>query len=306
MSYKAGFLGLIGQPNAGKSTLMNYLVSEKVSIVTNKPQTTRRRVMGVWSTEGGQIVFVDAPGLIKADKGLNGFLSKEADDVISTSDALLAVISVDERNPEDAEKVIRMVAASGKPWIGIITKSDIQEKQHRIMIIKKMIEDNNGKALQVTALDMDGDKENRDALLIDCLAMMPESPQPLYDVELFTPHNTRDLAAEIIREKCFEFVHQEIPFNIAVRIVKFDEIAIPCPKIYAEILVAKENHKPIVIGKGASVLKEIGMAARKEIEEMMGQRIFLDIKVNFKEDWYNNKRIMQELGYARDTKSDNE
>lgn len=299
MSYKAGFLGLIGQPNAGKSTLLNYLVKEKVSIVTEKPQTTRRRVLGVWSTDEGQIVFVDAPGLIKADKGLNGFLSQEAEDVIAQSDALVAVLSVDEKNPEDADKVIKMVAASHKPWAGVITKSDIEEKQHRIMILKRMIEEAGGKAFQVSAKDIDGDPENREALLIEFLAMLPASPAPLYDIELFTPHKTRDLVAEVIREKCFEFIHQEIPFSMAVRIIKFDEDATPCPKIYAEILVAKENHKAIVIGKGASVLKEIGSAARKEIESLMGEKVFLDLKVNFKADWFNNKRIMQELGYVR-------
>lgn len=299
MSYKAGFLGLIGQPNAGKSTLMNYLVREKVSIVTEKPQTTRRRVMGVWSTDEGQIVFVDAPGLIKADKGLNGFLSQEAEDVISQSDALLAILSVDEKNPEDAEKVIQMVSSSRKPWAGIITKSDIEEKQHRIMILKRMIEEAGGKSFQVSAKDIDGDPENREALLIEFLAMLPDSPAPLYDIELFTPHNTRDLVAEVIREKCFEFIHQEIPFSMAVRIIKFEEDAKPCPKIYAEIMVAKENHKAIVIGKGAAVLKEIGSAARKEIEQLMGEKVFLDLKVNFKSDWFNNKRIMQELGYVR-------
>lgn len=299
MSYKAGFLGLIGQPNAGKSTLMNYLVREKVSIVTEKPQTTRRRVLGVWSTEEGQIVFVDAPGLIKADKGLNGFLSQEADDVIAQSDALLAVVSIDEKAADDAEKVIKMVSSSGKPWAGVITKSDIEEKQHRIMIIKKMIEDAGGKAFQVTAKDIDGDPENREALLIELMTLLPDSPAPLYDIELFTPHNMRDLVAEVIREKCFEFIHQEIPFSMAVRILKFDEEATPCPKIYAEIMVAKENHKAIVIGKGAENLKKIGSAARKEIEQLVGEKVFLDLKVNFKADWFNNKRIMQELGYVR-------
>lgn len=299
MSYKAGFLGLIGQPNAGKSTLMNYLVREKVSIVTEKPQTTRRRVMGVWSTDEGQIVFVDAPGLIKADKGLNGFLSKEAEDVISQSDALLAILSVDEKSADDVEKVIKMVSSSGKPWAGVITKSDLEEKQHRIMILKRLIEEAGGKSFQVSAKDIDGDQENREALLIEFLAMMPASPAPLYDIELFTPHNTRDLVAEVIREKCFEFIHQEIPFSMAVRIIKFEEDAKPCPKIYAEIMVAKENHKAIVIGKGAAVLKQIGSAARKEIEELMGEKVFLDLKVNFKSDWFNNKRIMQELGYVR-------
>lgn len=298
MGYRAGFLGLIGQPNAGKSTLLNYLVREKVSIVTAKPQTTRRRVMGIWSTEAGQIVFVDAPGLVKADKGLNGFLSQEAEDVIKQSDALLAIVSVDEKNSDDAEKVIKLVSSSGKPWAGIITKSDLEEKQHRIMILKRMIEDHKGRAFQVSAKDLDSD--NREALLIEFLEMMPLSPAPLYDVELFTPHRTKDLVAEIIREKCFEFVHQEIPFNIAIRIIKYEENAVPCPKIYAEIIVAKENHKPIVIGKGAANLKQIGSAARKDIEELIGQKVFLDLIVNFKADWFNNKRIMQELGYVRD------
>lgn len=300
MGYKAGFLGLIGQPNAGKSTLMNYLVREKVSIVTAKPQTTRRRVLGVWSTDEGQIVFVDAPGLIKADKGLNGFLSREAEEVIQQSDALLAVVSVDERSPEDAEKVVKLVASSRKPWIGVITKADIAENQHRIIILKRMIEENGGKALQVSAKDMDSDDENREALLIEFLSLLPESPAPLYDIELFTPHKTKDLVAEVIREKCFEFIHQEIPFSMAVRILKFEEEAKPCPKIYAEILVAKENHKAIVIGKSASTLKQIGMAARKEIETLVGEKVFLDLIVNFKEDWFNNKRIMQELGYVRE------
>jgi GTP-binding protein Era len=299
MSYKAGFLGLIGQPNAGKSTLMNYLVREKVSIVTEKPQTTRRRVMGVWSCDAGQIVFVDAPGLIKAEKGLNSFLAQEATDVINSSDAVLAIVSIDEKSVEAAEKVVKMVAASGKKWAGVITKADIEENQHRIMILKKMIEDAGGKAFQVSAKDMEADQENREALLIEFLALLPESPAPLYDVELFTPHRTKDLVAEIIREKCFEFVHQEIPFSIAVRILKYDENAAPCPKIYAEILVAKESHKAIVIGKGADIIKQIGMAARKEIEDLTGGKVFLDLNVNFKEDWFNNKRIMQELGYVR-------
>ncbi|HWU42798.1 MAG TPA: GTPase, partial [Bdellovibrio sp.] len=104
MSYKAGFLGLIGQPNAGKSTLMNFLVDEKVSIVSAKPQTTRRRILGIWSTDQGQVVFVDAPGVIDADAGLNGFLAQEAQDVIANSDALLAIVSVDEQKADDAEK----------------------------------------------------------------------------------------------------------------------------------------------------------------------------------------------------------
>lgn len=296
MSYKAGFLGLIGQPNAGKSTLMNFLVDEKVSIVSAKPQTTRRRILGMWSTEKGQIVFVDAPGIIKSDAGLNGFLAQEAEDVIGNSDALLAVISVDEEKPENAEKVLDMVSKSGKPWIAVITKADIQDKAHRVMILRKMVEDRGGKVFSVSAKE--GDVEEREALLIEFLELMPESPAPLYDTELFTNENIRDMAAEIIRERCFEALHHEVPYSLAVRIIKFEDEANPVPKIFAEIVVSKESHKAIVIGKGASVIKQIGMEARKEIEKLMDEKVFLDIKVVSKPEWFTNKRIMKELGYV--------
>ncbi|HEX7672595.1 MAG TPA: GTPase Era [Bdellovibrio sp.] len=297
MSYKAGFLGLIGQPNAGKSTLMNFLVDEKVSIVSAKPQTTRRRILGIWSTDQGQVVFVDAPGLIKAEAGLNGFLAQEAQDVIANSDALLAVVSIDEQKPEDAEQVLDLVAKSGKPWIGVITKTDIEEKAHRILILKKMIEDKGGKAMSVSATAYAGDAEEREAMLVEFLEIMPESPAPLYDVELFTNENVRDMASEIIREKCFENLHHEVPYNIAVRIIKFDETA-ALPKIYAEIIVSRESHKAIVIGKGASVIKKIGMDARKELEKLMDEKVFLDLNVTAKPEWFGNKRIMKELGYV--------
>lgn len=300
MSYKAGFIGLIGQPNAGKSTLMNFLVSEKVSIVSAKPQTTRRRILGIWSTDAGQVVFVDAPGVIRADKGLNGFLAQEAEDVIRSSDALIAVVSVDEEKPEDAERVIEMVAKSGKPWLGVITKTDITEKAHRLMILKKMIEDKNGKSLSISvnALKKDAEAaEDREAILIELLSLLPDSPAPLYDIELFTNENVREMVAELIREKCFELLHHEVPYSLAVRILKFDEEG-PIPKIYAEIIVSKENHKAIVIGKQASLIKQIGVESRKEIEKLLGDKVFLDLKVLSKPEWFDNKRVMKELGYV--------
>lgn len=296
--YRSGFLGLIGQPNAGKSSLVNFLVDEKVSIVTAKPQTTRRRVMGLWSSDEGQIVFIDAPGLIEADKGLNGFLAQEAQEVIEASDAILAIISVDEKKKEDAEKVIEMVAKSGKPWMGLITKTDLKEKSHRVMILKEFIESKGAKAFQVSVKK--DSREDRESILVEALQLLPESPQPLYDSELFTTETVRDLAAEIIREKCFEHLTQEVPYNLAVRITQFDEEAKPCPKIFADIIVSRENYKPIVIGKGGQTLKMIGIDARQEIEKMMGGKVYLEMKVQLREDWTENKRLMKELGY--DTK----
>lgn len=299
MSYRAGFLGLVGQPNAGKSTLMNFLVAEKVSIVSRKPQTTRRRVLGLWSSEAGQIVFVDAPGFIQADRGLNGYLAKEALEVISDSDALLAILPVDAAAADENEKTLELVAGSGKPWLGVITKTDLADKAHRVMILRDLIEKRGGKAVTVSATTTDRDTlEEREALLAQFLGMLPEAPAPLYDIELFTPETERHLAAEIVREKCFEFLHQEIPFNLATQVLKYDEIAEPVPRLAIEIVVGKENHKGMVIGKGGENLKKIGTAARKDIEKMIGQKIFLELKVSVRPDWGDNKRVMKELGYV--------
>lgn len=300
-NYRAGFLGLIGQPNAGKSTLMNFLVKEKVSIVSAKPQTTRRRILGLWSGQEGQIVFVDAPGVLDVEKGLNGYLAKEAREVIADSDALVAVLSVDAAKPDEAEQTLKLVAESGKPWLAVITKTDITGKAHRIMILKDQVEKFGKKALSISALSQDSEiDQDRDALLAELLAMLPEAPAPLYDIELFTPETERTLAAEIVREKCFEFLHQEIPFGLATRIIKFDEAADPIPKLAIEILVAKENHKGMVIGKGGAMLKEIGTAARKDIQKLLGGKIFLELNVAVRKDWADNKRLMKELGYSHE------
>ncbi len=298
-SYRAGFIGLIGQPNAGKSTLMNFLVDQKVSIVTAKPQTTRRRVMGIHSSKEGQIVFVDSPGLIQADRGLNGFLAQEAEDVMRNVDALWAIVSVDEEKAEDAKKVIELVSSQKKPWIGIVTKTDLQEKAHRVLILKDLIEKKGGKAFAISSVDPDEEEKSlRQDLLQEALKLIPESPAPLYDVELFTPESARNLAAEVVREKCFEHLHHELPYNLAVRIIKFDEVAKTVPHLSIEIIVAKESHKGMVIGKAGSVLKKIGSDARKEIEKIMGEKIFLDLKVSCREDWFSNNRLMKELGYV--------
>lgn len=301
MSYKAGFVGLIGQPNAGKSSLMNFLVKEKVSIVSSKPQTTRRRSLGILSIPEGQAVFVDAPGLIQSEKGLNGFLAMEAEDVMESSDVLWAIVSVDEAKAEDAEKVIELVASKKKPWIGIITKTDIKEKQHRVMILKDMIEKKGATCFSISIREEDAElEEDREILVQETLKLLPDSPAPLYDAELFTTETVRDLSCEIVREKCFEFLHQEIPFSMAVRIIKFDEESKKMPHLSYEILVSKENHKSIVIGKGGEMIKKIGTESRKEIEKLMGEKVFLDLHVSYKDNWVENKSTLKELGYVVD------
>lgn len=295
--FRAGFCGLIGQPNAGKSSLMNWLIQDKVSIVTSKPQTTRRRILGLWTEEKGQIVFVDAPGLLKNQKGLNAFLEREAQDVIASSDVLMAVLSVDEEKKENLMEILSLVQASRKPYFIVVNKTDLRAYHHRrVLLQKELAEKAPGvKIFWVSTLpetDTDSPTEIREHIL----AALPESPAPIYDPEILTPHSEREIAAELIREQCFLHLHQEIPYNIGVRVTQFQEGA-KLYKIYADILVAKEKHKPIVIGKGASVIKKIGQGARHEMEKVFGVKTHLEIQATVREDWMDNRGIMKELGY---------
>lgn len=300
-NYKSGYLGLIGQPNAGKSSLLNFLIAEKVSIVTNKPQTTRRRVIGLHSTDQGQIVFVDAPGMIKSTSGLNSFLQKEAEEVIQSSDALVAVLSIEESDANRNEEIIDLVSRSQKPWIAVITKTDLTEKSHRVLILKDMVELKGAKALSVSNLK--SSKEDKDLILKEMMSILPNAEAPLYDTELYTTESMRHLSEEIIREKCFEILNHEIPYQLAVQTRKFDEDAKPCPKIFIDILVARDSHKPIVVGKAGANIKKIGEESRKEIQKMMDlPKVYLELNVVVKENWFENKTTMKELKYV--TKSE--
>lgn len=295
MSYRAGFVGLIGLPNSGKSTLLNAIVGEKVSIVTSKPQTTRRRVMGLLTTDEFQIVFVDAPGVVKANSGLNMFLAEEAADVISQSDALIAVLNIDEKNAANLDQIIELVRASRKPLLAVIHKTDLPQI-HRPQILRDKLSVLNAPVIQGSALH-DG-KLLRQLVLEHVVPMLPEAAAPLYDAELYTLSTTRELCSEIIREKCFENLHQEVPFGLAVKILKFTEDEGPVIKLHSEILVAKENHRPIVIGRDGQILKKIGIDARKEIEKLTGRKVYLDLNVASKRGWQKNPGMMKELGYV--------
>lgn len=295
---KAGFIGLIGLPNSGKSTIMNFLIDEKVSIVTPRPQTTRRRVHGILTDDNSQVIFVDAPGLVTSKPGLFDFLAKEAMEVMSESDALIAVLSLDLKSAEEAESIIEMVSKAHKPWIAIINKMDLAALAHRELILKNRLSRYNVPVFTISCENKDTFiKESKSMLLSEIQKLLPESPAPLYDSELYTSENVRDLVCEIVREKCFLNLKDEVPYSIAVRPIEFKEEATPIPRISLEILVSKDNHKGIVIGKGGLLLKKIGQESRVEIEKMMGTKVFLGLHVAAREDWYKNNRIMKELGY---------
>lgn len=294
MTYKAGFVALLGLPNAGKSTLTNCLIGEKVSIVTNKPQTTRRRITGIFSTPEFQAVLVDTPGYIENTSGLNMFLSYELEDVLKSADVILATLNLDSKSLEPLEKIIDMAQKCGKPWAALVTKSDLG-LGHRVHTLIAKLENMNIPYEEISSTGTpDQTRESVKALLSK---LLPESPAPLYPDDIFTTENVRDICSEIIREKCFQMLFEEIPYQLAVQIRAFEE-GKTLTKIYADIVVEKENHKKIVVGHGASTLKKIGMQSREQIEKLVGTKVYLELHVKAKKKWMKDPMMMKELGYV--------
>lgn len=295
MSYKAGFVGIIGLPNAGKSSLLNHLLNEHLCIVSRKPQATRRRVQGVVSTEQFQIVFVDSPGFLKKGKNaLTAFIAEEARKIIDDVDVLLLIVPADLESVREMEPLLELVESSNKPVLFCMSKSDLKKTKATEEVLFRL----SGKGFMGFPSSIKKTKEaDKQKIIAQIGAALPESAEPLYDQELYTTEKMRDIAAELIREECFESLEQEIPFGIGVVVESFKEEE-KIIKIEASIIVEKENHKGIVIGKGASLLKKIGEQSRKKIEQMLGQKIYLGLHVSCKPNWTDQKRIMKELGYV--------
>lgn len=297
--FKSGYVGLIGRPNAGKSTLLNNVLGEKVSIVSSKPQTTRKRVTGIYTTDKAQFVFVDSPGLFKKQvKGLNQFLLEEAQDIIENSDSLLVCLDGTETEIQKHLDVLEIVAQSKKPWVLFLTKADLTSFENLDSLVQKLRERMDLSEIKIAAVSSEkGLDELKKALEDLVLPQLPDSPGPLFDPELFTQETVRDMAAEIIREKCFLLLKQEIPYGVAVQIRSFDEED-KITKIYADIIIEKESHKRIVIGKEGSTLKKIGTEARKDIQKLLDKKVFLGLHVTIKRDWTQSSNWLKELGYV--------
>jgi len=292
--YRAGFVAIVGEPNAGKSTLLNLLIGEKVSIVTPKPQTTRQRITGITTTDNYQVVFVDSPGLIQSTSGLNPFLKEEAAQVIRDADVVLVVLPADATEAA-AKNLLGSLQRLQKTTLVVISKSDLLKGTATPRFFKYLIE-NKISFFSISALKSPEEAKSEIYRVIPPL--LPVSQAPLFDAELFTTHSLRDLASEAIREACFLNLKQEIPYGLAVRIREFDERDPKLAKIRAEILVDRENHKAIVIGAKGIMLKKIGSEARAEIERLLGEKVFLGLEVIAKPGWFSNKKMLEELGYV--------
>jgi GTP-binding protein Era len=292
-SFRSGFVALIGEPNAGKSTLMNLLIGEKVSIVTPKPQTTRQRITGILTTEKSQLVFVDAPGMLRSTSGLNTFLKEEFTDVVRKADVILALLPSD-ATEGSAKHLIKLLRDGGKPFVAVVTKSDLLKGTATPRFFNLLLEEQIP-FFSISALNRP--EEAKEEVLKVVEPLLPDSGGPLFEDDLYTTQSMRDLAAEAIREACFLNLEKEIPYGLAIRIKSFKE-DLKVPKIEAEILLERDSHKGIVIGAKASMLKKIGIESRKAIEEFVGKQVHLELHVLVRPNWFKNKRLMEELGYV--------
>lgn len=292
---RSGAVALFGRPNAGKSTLLNRLVGERVSIVTHKPQTTRHRVTGIVNRPAGQLVLVDTPGLHRRrDHALNRHLNRVAAEALRGVD--LAVLVIDASGPTDEdEAAARAVAQAGIDCVLVFNKIDRVKLRSDLLPLAEAwsAKVNPVDVFFISALKGDG----MDALADGLISHLPEQP-PLFPPDEFTTESTRFLAAEIVREQLLENLHQEVPYGTTVMIESFEEE----PRRYrigALILVAEKRHKGMVIGQGAQTLKRIGMRARKAMEALFDMPVHLDLVVRVEQGWTDREADFGRLGYHR-------
>lgn len=299
-AFKAGFISILGRPNVGKSTLFNRIIGEKIAIVTPKPQTTRNRILGIKNVEGGQLIFLDTPGIHKGRSELNRRMIQTA--LASGSDADILLFLMDASSPliEEDQKMIGLLKGSrGLPFL-VINKIDLVRKKDLLPLMDRYRKLHPfEKIIPVSAATGEG----VDLLVEEILKSLPESP-PYYPDEIFTDQTERSLVAEMIREKVIHQTFQEVPHSTAVTIESFKEhpeknLVI----IQGTIYVEKESQKKILIGKGGQKLKAIGEAARKEIEAFLEKRVFLELWVKVEKDWTRNPRVLDELGYLPRSKA---
>jgi GTP-binding protein Era len=289
---KAGFVALLGRPNAGKSTLLNRILGQKLAIVSDKPQTTRTRVVGVKNYSDAQVIFVDTPGVHKPTHRMNVRMVDTAIEAMREVDVVCLVVDASVKLGTGDRHLLTMLKDVRVPVILALNKVDIVSKPKLLPIL-----DQYSKAYPFAELvplsAVDG--TNVDTLEGLLLRYLPEG-EPLYPPEYFTDQTERFFASEIVREQVLQQTHDELPFSTAVVVDKFDESDPGLIKLYCTILVERESQKPIVVGKAGSMIKAIGTAARLGLEEHFQQKVFLDLHVKVKSEWRDNDRLLDEIG----------
>ena len=295
---KSGFVSFIGRPNAGKSTLLNKLVGEKLAIVSDKPQTTRTRILGVRNYPDAQVVFLDTPGIHRPLHRMNVRMVDAAVQTITEVDVLGLVVDVTESMGRGDRYVFDLVKNATAPVFLILNKIDLVKKVRLLPLMDAYSKEGTFAEIIPVSASTGLNVDRLERLLIDRL---PEGPA-LYPLDYLTDQPERVMASEIIREKVLQFTHAEIPFSSAVVVDRFEEPE-GGPKgllrLYCSIVVERESQKPIIVGRGGDMIKRIGTAARAELERFFATRVFLDLHVRVKADWREDERVLRELGVGR-------
>ncbi len=297
---KSGFVSFIGRPNAGKSTLINRMVGAKVAIVSDKPQTTRNRILSVKHCEGGQIVFVDTPGIHRPLHRMNVRMVDAALETIREVDVLVLLVDASEPPGQGDRFVLDLLKEASIPVVLALNKIDLVRKSRLLPIIDRYRTEHDFAAIvPLSALTGDG----VDRLERVILEHLPEG-EPLYPADYLTDQPERVLAAEMVREKLLRHTRDELPFTTAVVVDQFEETTKGgLLRIYCSILVEQESQKPIVIGRRGEMLKRIGTEARQDLERFFDARVFLDLHVKVKADWRDDDHVLDELGLAKPRRS---
>ena len=294
---KSGFVTLIGRPNVGKSTLMNHLIGQKIAITSSKPQTTRNRIQTVYTDERGQIVFVDTPGIHKAKNRLGEYMVNVAERTLSEVDVILWLVEPSTFIGAGERHIAEQLNKAKQPVILVINKIDTLKNQQEILTFMDAYKDicPFAEIVPVSALK----KRNVDELTKVIFQYLPYGPQ-FYDEDTVTDQPMRQIAAELVREKALRLLEEEIPHGIAVTVEKMSERKNGIMDIEATIVCERDSHKGIIIGKGGSMLKRIGSAARRDIEEMMETKVNLQLWVKVRKEWRDNELLMKNYGYRGD------
>jgi GTPase len=287
---KAGTVALVGRPNAGKSTLMNHLLREKVAIVSDKPQTTRHRLVGILSEPRGQVVFLDTPGVHRPLHRMNREMVDSALDALDEADVVCLLVDASTAHGAGEAHMLEVLERATGPKVLALNKIDLINKGRLLPRIELYAQSGAfAEIVPVSALTGDGCD-----LLLDIFFRLLPAGAPLYDRELLTVHPDRFLAAERIREKVLEHTRQELPYSSAVVIERWEEEG-NLVRIYASILVERAGQKKIVVGHRGQMIKTIGTAARLDLEEFLGHRVYLDLRVKHEPNWREDRRILGEI-----------
>ena len=291
MAFKSGFIAIIGRPNVGKSTLMNAILGEKVSIISDRPQTTRNKILGVRNIEGAQLVFLDTPGIHKGKYLMDKLMVKEAMSSLEGTDLILAVVDAERPLTEEDEMVLGSLKEARQPVFLIINKVDLIRKELLLPQICRYSSSYGFKEVIPLSATKGEGIEGLIRLMKDVL---PEGPR-YFPEEALTDRPERFIITEIIREKAINITREEIPYSIAVMVDEFKEKE-KLVSITSTIYVERDSQKGIIIGKGGNMLKRIGTEARKEIEGVLDCKVYLELWVKVHKDWRKDPRFLRELG----------